>query len=192
MKRILSIILVISLVLIQLTTFHSTKAYACSCAYSDAKEKLENYSAVFEGKVVNIGDAKSFSPYSQVRGYTFAVERAWKGIKDKHVTIFSFDGGSESCGYQFSQNQTYIVYAMKDKNKDNMLQTSLCSNNLLISEAEEDLKLLGTGKIISSNDNGESSIKSLAESPVFIYSLLSLFLIIIIAAIWRIRIRTRK
>lgn len=192
MKRILSIILIISLVLIQITTFHSSKAYACSCAYGDTKEKLKNSSTVFEGKVVNIGDAKSFSPYSQVREYTFAVERAWKGVKDKHITIFSFDDGSSMCGYQFSQDQTYIVYAMKDKNKDNMLLTSLCSNNLLISEAEEDLKLLGTGTVISSDDNGESSIKSLAKSPVFIYILLSLFLLIIIVAIWMIRIRTRK
>ena len=81
-KRIFSILLIISLVLIELTTFHSTKAFACSCAYGDAKEKSESSSAVFEGKVIDVGETKSFSPYSQVREYTFAVERAWKGIKE--------------------------------------------------------------------------------------------------------------
>ncbi|WP_160035296.1 hypothetical protein [Paenibacillus sp. An7] len=183
-KRILSILLIISLVLIPLTTFHSSKAYACSCAYANAKEKLELFTAVFEGTVIDIGKTKSSSQSSQLREYTFAVERAWKGVKDKQITIFSLDGGSESCGYQFSKDQTYLVYASLDK--DDTLVTSLCSNNLLSSKAGEDLKQLGTGQLI--NSNKEEGI----PSSVILYIILSLILIVIIVAVWRIRTRTRK
>lgn len=183
-KRILSIILIISLVLIQLTTFYSSKAYACSCAFPETKEKLELYSAVFEGTVIEIGETKSLSPYSQVREYTFAVERAWKGVKDKEVIITSLDGGSNSCGYQFSKDRTYLVYASLDK--DDTLLTSLCSNNLLSSEAGEDLKQLGAGQLI--NSNNEEGI----PSSFILYSILFLILLLIIVAVWRIRTRTRK
>ncbi|MBD7969209.1 hypothetical protein [Paenibacillus gallinarum] len=183
-KRILSIILIISLVLIELGSFHSSKAYACSCAFVEAKEKLELFSAVFEGTVIDIGETKSSSQYSQVREYTFAVERAWKGVKDKNITVFSLDGGSNSCGFQFSKDRTYLVYASQDK--DDTLVTSLCSNNLLSSEAGEDLKQLGAGQLI--NSNNEEDI----PSSVTLYIILSLILLLIIVAVWRIRIRTRK
>ncbi|WP_454190865.1 hypothetical protein [Paenibacillus sp. Marseille-Q7038] len=183
-KRIFSIILIISLVLIQLMTFHPTKTFACSCASLEVKEKLELYSAVFEGTVIDIGERKSSPEFSQVRGYTFAVERAWKGVKDKRVIVTSLDGGSNSCGYQFSEDRTYIVYASLDK--DQTLVTSFCSNNLLSSEAEEDLKQLGSGDII--NSNNEEGVPALA----ILYIILSLILILTIIAVWRIKRRTRK
>ncbi|WIV21123.1 hypothetical protein QPK24_10830 [Paenibacillus polygoni] len=183
-KRILSILLIISLVLIQLMTFLSSKAYACSCAFLETKEKLELYSAVFEGTVIEIGETKSLSPYSQVRDYTFEVERGWKGVKDKKVIVTSLDGGSNSCGYQFSKDQTYLVYASLDK--DDTLITSLCSNNLLSSEAGEELKQLGAGQHINSN-NEEGT-----PSSIILYSILILILLLIIVAVWRIRTRIRK
>lgn len=57
------------------------RAYACSCVNSTAKERLETHSAVFTGKVVDIGgNFISIFNSQQYKTYTLDVDTAWKGL----------------------------------------------------------------------------------------------------------------
>jgi hypothetical protein len=142
MKRIVLLFVIFSTVVAGLTSFPQNRAYACSCAAGNAKEKLDRSTAVFVGKVIAIGGTQKFQ-HGRLRKYTFEVEEAWKGVSTNPFTIYSYDGESASCGYRFIRNQTYLVYSYQGNN--NLLQTNLCSGNLIMSQADGELQQLGSG-----------------------------------------------
>jgi hypothetical protein len=116
-------------------------AYACSCVGGDAKEKLERSSVVFAGKVTEIGSRTISGEVGRLLPYTFEVDRAWKGVTTKSISILGYDGESASCGISFQMNEAYLIYSSQDE--EGKLTTSLCNGNVLLSDADEDLKLLG-------------------------------------------------
>ncbi|WP_019636516.1 hypothetical protein [Paenibacillus fonticola] len=194
MKRLVSVTLLLLILVTGLVSFPVKKVFACSCVGGDAKEKLERSAVVFVGKVIKKGGTQN-SQYGRLREYTFDVDRAWKGINDKdsRITIYSYDGGSESCGFQFDKNQTYLVYSYLAE--DNSLQTNLCSGNIPISQAGDELKQLGTGTILSKNNVEETNHETNHDQNLSLIIILSIGVSIIIALvvlfIWRSKKRDR-
>jgi len=120
--------------------------FACQCVHPDPpKEELQKATAVFSGTVVSI-DKKKVSVgqgfFEDSYTATFTVEKAWKGITKKIITVNAgIQGGS--CGYPFEDKGSYIVYA--DGADENALSTGLCTRTNKLIYAQEDLKELGDG-----------------------------------------------
>jgi hypothetical protein len=163
LKRIIVVIISVLIMITGLTASPDNRAYACSCMGGSANASLEGSTLVFEGKVIKVGDRKP--EFGGLREYTFKVYRSWKGDQSKNITVYSYDGGEASCGFHFDKNKTYLVFAMNNA-------TNLCSGNLLISQAEDQLTQLGAGTLVSERDVLESSS---------IYTLVVLAGVIIIA-----------
>ncbi|GEM_PF-878634 len=155
-QRLVMCMLVLLLVTSGLALFPGEKVYACSCVESNVQERLKTNATVFIGEVVKKGHSQQSKNDGMLREYTFDVDTAWKGVDAKKMKIVGKDGGSDSCGIQFEKNQSYLIFASLDE-RDNRLHTNLCSGNVPIEQAGDDLKLLGAGKAVSKEDFGETS-----------------------------------
>lgn len=175
--------LVLLLVMSGLALFPGEKVYACSCVESDVQERLETYTTVFTGEVVKKGRSQIYR-YNGVREYTFDVDTAWKGVSAKKMKIVGKDGGSDSCGIQFEKNQSYLIFASLDE-RDNRLHTNLCSGNVLIEQAEDDLKLLGAGKVVSREDFGEPDEGRSGTFYLILYGAVVLLVGSAVVWVWR-------
>lgn len=165
MKRYISILLLISLAAVGLFSFPTHRAFACSCADRSTQERLDDAAAVFVGKVIHKG-LPSILRSGATREYAFDVQRAWKGVSTKRITIQALDGGSESCGISFSKNQSYIIFAHYDEKR--MLQTNLCSGNVQAS-ADESAAILGTAAMEGDALNGGGYVGSMPSLNLFLY-----------------------
>lgn len=186
MTRLISFLLLIAIVATGLVLFPENKAFACSCAMGSATEKLERSEAVFVGKVIGKGGTKRFE-HGRLRKYTFEVDRAWKGVSNKRITIYSYDGGSDSCGYEFKRNRSYLVYSYQGN--EEVLQTNLCSGNIPISQAQaqDEIQQLGATTISIKNDVfGSMKDRSFAVNFAVLGGVFVLLLSIALFA-WRIR-----
>lgn len=185
MKRVGFITLLLTIVITGLFSWPHGKASACSCAGGDAQERLERASAVFVGKVIEKGGRKAFE-FGQLREYTFQVDQAWKGVDAGRMTIYSYDGPEASCGYAFEKGQTYLVYSYE--NKDKSLQTNLCSGNIPISQAGDELRQLGAGVAVDPDSGAEPGGESrsfFASSYVLGFGAAALIVILAAIVIWR-------
>jgi len=166
-----------------LAFFPAGKAYACSCANGTAKEKLERSESVFVGKVVQKGWLTKKIDGFKSRQYTFKVEKAWKGVDKKRISVYSLDGASDSCGYAFKQSESYLVYASET---DGRLLTSLCSGNVPISAAASEVEQLGEATAKLKEVNEESLLQ--VRYPAWIVNSLGvavLILIVVLILKWR-------
>lgn len=115
---------------------------ACTCAPSkSASEELERATAVFAGKVIEIKRHKQSSDLSARVEAVFEVEKVWKGVNEKRVSIFT-SSWSTACGYGFKEDRTYLVYAYG--NAEARLSTSICARTRRLKDAREDLRELAT------------------------------------------------
>lgn len=140
----LVIFLSITLIFMALLTVRPSVTYACSCVVPEEPLKaLEKSSAVFVGKVVDMKEPKGLiiSSADPVK-VTFEVDSSWKGIKGNKVTLTTALW-SASCGYEFVEGESYIVYAYARDGDFDKLEASLCSRTKLLTAASEDLKELG-------------------------------------------------
>ncbi|GMK37190.1 hypothetical protein PCCS19_02430 [Paenibacillus sp. CCS19] len=144
MKRLIVVIISLLFVITGILSLPGNKVYACSCVGGSANAGLEGSTQVFEGKVTKIGDQKP--EFGGLREYTFKVYKSWKGVQSNEINIYSYAGGEASCGFHFDKNKTYLVFATN-------LATNLCSGNLPISQADNELTQLGIGTVISQHDN---------------------------------------
>nr|WP_304219282.1 hypothetical protein [Fredinandcohnia onubensis] len=145
MKYIKGILVLVLLFLIFIGLF-PRQASACSCAYPESvKDELNRKTAVFSGKVIKMEDENKRS-YIQSSAdpieVLFEVNESWKGVETSQV-IVSAARSSASCGYEFELDKEYIVYAYGENDH---LETGLCERTALLSEAGEDLAILGQGK----------------------------------------------
>jgi hypothetical protein len=117
----------------------SFEAAACTCHPVSAPEAYWNASAVFVGRVVDVGlidDASHRLPAIWVR---FRVNRAYRGVpSDGAYVIVLSAARPETCGYPFREGVRYLVYADRDADGDT-LRTSICSRTRPTSAAAEDL-----------------------------------------------------
>ncbi|MNO64750.1 hypothetical protein D3C76_554870 [compost metagenome] len=141
----LLIILSILLIFMALLTVRPSVTYACSCVVpAEPLEALEQNSAVFVGKVVDIKETKGtiISSADPVK-VTFNVDSSWKGVEGNKVTLTTALS-SASCGFEFVEGESYIVYANANGEENSgKLVASLCSRTKLLASASEDLKELG-------------------------------------------------
>ena len=123
------------------------RAFACSCVPPGSpSEELARSTAVFSGKVIDVvevpidsGDFGLF-PMFEV---TVKVSRVWKGPL-RRTLVITTPMSSASCGYHFEEGQEYLIYV--DEFEDR-LTVFLCSRTQLLSAADEDLSVLGAGKV---------------------------------------------
>ena len=96
--------------------------YACSCvAPGTPIEELEQFSAVFAGRVVSVQhsydpEMHRLSPVSDRTTVGFEVSAVWKGTVHEDMYITTPPTGG-SCGFTFVEGEEYIVYG-HDSNYD--------------------------------------------------------------------------
>ncbi len=126
------------------------KVNACVCEEIDPAEAFETASVVFMGEVVVRGETRNFeSGYCE--GPNLVVERTscgvphavqfrvttiWKGA----VSEIMFVNAGGSCGYDFVEGETYLVYGGVSADIP-WVQSS--SGTVPISKAEQQLRVLG-------------------------------------------------
>ncbi len=100
--------------------------------------------AVFAGKAVERNFAGPVNSQDAVQ-VAFQVSTVWKGPVQNSLAVTTAFGGA-SCDYEFSEGQSYLVYA---GGSENHLRVSLCTRTRLVSDAGEDLATLGNGILLS-------------------------------------------
>lgn len=144
-------IILLLLIFVSLLVLNISLVNACSCIQpAPPLESLEQSSAVFAGKVVDITvprriNIRSDDPIK----VTFEVSQIWKGPDYKTIILTTARDGV-SCGYSFKENEEYIVYTYGEEDE---LSTSICSRTKLLSNAQEDLQDLGAGDLPTISDS---------------------------------------
>lgn len=182
-RRLVMCMLILLLVTSGLALFPGERVYACSCVESDVQERLKTYATVFTGEVVKKGRSQQSKHDGLLREYTFDVDTAWKGVNAKKMKIIGSDGGSDSCGVEFEKNRSYLIFASLDE-RDNRLHTNLCSRNVPIEQAGDDLKLLGAGNVISKEDFGETNDGGGRSGPFYLILYGAVILLAALAVVW--------
>ncbi len=159
--------------LVLASTLHVREARACSCAGSLAPEReLRTSDAVFSGEVVSIeGDRLAPGLGPPLGRVTFDAKESWKGVSEKSVVVYGH-GDEVSCGIDFEKGEQYLVYAYRSNDgPGDHLETSYCDATKLMSEAEADLRVLGspTGTL---PDTGGSTFLS-QKAAIFAVSALA-------------------
>ncbi len=120
----------------------ATPALACTCAApATAEQALQQSSAVFSGKVIEI-----YRPFLDRIGITrshthrvrFEITKPWKGVKSKEFVVTTRLSG-EACGYPFERGKEYLVYVV-DTSGD--IETGICTGTREIAGAESEMKEL--------------------------------------------------
>lgn len=164
MKRKLVLLLTTLALLCSIQASSPAAVLACSCARPAPEEAFQYSEAVFSGKVIRAQKQKQSAmnggSYAEW-AYTFAVDSVWKGNRDSRITTYfttdfmTADGwtvtGCVSEG--FVEGQSYLVYAGKDRGagdfydaQDRLLAgVDYCGRTGLLSDAPEDLRVLGPG-----------------------------------------------
>lgn len=107
--------------------------WPCSCAYSTPQRSYEYASAVFSGRVLEVGIV-TLSSGTRMYEVVFQVDQSWKEVTSEKVTVLT--GLDESsCGYTFDLGNDYLVYATL---WGDFPVASICSRTREISEASED------------------------------------------------------
>ncbi len=118
-------------------------ALACKCMLGTVEAGRESAVALFEGRVTTIEDVAAVEGAGGgTKRVTLSLVRTWKGLENKESVVVSTSDSSASCGYMFEPNTSYLVYATGSEAE---LQVSGCSRTRLLSDAGEDLGILGAG-----------------------------------------------
>ncbi|NIS84420.1 MAG: hypothetical protein GWN88_04610 [Nitrospinaceae bacterium] len=106
--------------------------WACDCgAPPTPRNELQVYDAVFLGTSHWKGESK-LDPVE------FQVEKAWKGVAGKIITVY---GAAGDCSEIFDNNVSYLVYAFRLK-KGKGYYTDHCARNSPAKFAEVEMKVL--------------------------------------------------
>lgn len=164
--------LILSLIVLSsLLAVNPKHTFACSCiAPGTPTQELESSTAVFAGIAVNLdipnkGQIQSTGDPVIV---TFQVSRVWKGPEHNPLTVDTVRS-EISCGYEFQTGQKYLVYALGTETN---LHVSFCSRTQLLSAASEDLKALGEGKALMTENAKEresNNLRSLSANLDWIF-----------------------
>jgi hypothetical protein len=118
------------------------RAHACSCAGSPSStDELYWPDAVFAGEVIDVEEDTSggMPPLSPV---TLEVEESWKGVSEERVVVRGY-GPEVSCGIEFREGESYLVYARDNESRDVPLEIDFCDATKPLASAEADLAALG-------------------------------------------------
>jgi len=131
-----------------LLVFTQTDSLACTCDLplfnlsldQQVKHARKQSRAIFSGRVLEVTE----NPQTYFVVVKFRIERLWKGNLSDEVTIITGHGGGD-CGYRFEVGESYLVYAYGSD--ENRLGTNICQRTKKLSDAREDLRILGKGKV---------------------------------------------
>lgn len=165
--RFLLIALAVNLALAGVLNVHA--AHACTCInIPGAEEGLRTSDAVFAGEATDI-EADYLAPGNgpPLGRVVFDVTESWKGVPEEPVVAYG-QGPGASCGLDFDEGKSYLVYAYRTGDgPDDHLETNLCTATKPLSEARDDLRVLGSppdalpdtgGSAISPLDRGTTGI----------------------------------
>ncbi|MCR2822955.1 hypothetical protein [Lederbergia panacisoli] len=159
-------------------TISPIKSLACSCIpVGTVQEEVDRSTDVFSGKVVEIVDSnknKKNQSSADLLEVKFEVDKSWKGSNQSELIVYT-ERDSASCGFEFSLNEEYIVYANE---VDGQLRVNLCSRTAQLTAATEDLNELGEGqkpvKVPSSDTEkakkSETPEKQDNNNPIYVIS----------------------
>lgn len=111
---------------------------ACSCIYLENSEvKLENAELVFSGKVVDLEILESYPV--QYRAH-FEIDKYWKSNNNSpgQLTISSIKNDGANCGYNFEENEEYLIYAYFDE-ETGEYTTNACMGSLTLETAQTEI-----------------------------------------------------
>ncbi len=178
MKKLFLLLFIVGSLLIVNTAVVS----ACSCAQpAPPQESLEQSTAVFAGRVIDI-DIPSRIVVSSADPVkvTFEVSKIWKGPDYETIVLTTARDGA-SCGYEFKENEEYIVYAYGE---ENTLSTGICGRTRLLANAKEDLQDLGAGNLPT---NSGSNYVPQTSDFVLIASIAGIAIVLFVITIFLIR-----
>jgi hypothetical protein len=99
---------------------------------------------VFVGRVVRVTAADGHRERTLVA--TFAVEKAWKGVRQPEIALTT-PKGSSACGFDFEPGQRYLIYAysLPQRSPSPRLATNICTRTrqMQAQMAADDVKKLG-------------------------------------------------
>ena len=125
-------------------------AAGCSCAPVDVSTMLKQADAVFAGRVIGLELVPRLNADPTVSHATedlqvkVAVSSCWKGIVRVETTLYTMFTCC-LCGFHFEIGEMYLIYA---ESVDGELRTSICSRTRLLSDASDDLVVLGVSRPI--------------------------------------------
>lgn len=174
------------MVLLCSLAINPSTSFACSCMQPPPpEEELKRKTAVFSGKVIEIDDTKSNSflqsSADPIR-VVFEVNRTWKGVNQTQAIVYTARD-SASCGFNFTLNEEYIVYAYGE---DSSLRTGICDRTNSIDQAADDLEALGEG----SNPSEVVDLLERNKHNYLVYG--GVFFILCLLAIVIVRIKHKK
>ena len=118
---------------------------ACDCAYAGAPCKaFVRTPVIFAGRVktisqISVRAAEGFD--YPARLVVFEVSHAYRGLEGKTVAEVMTGEGGGDCGYDFRENESYLVYAGPHA-RAGRLYTSICSRTRRFAEAADDFEYL--------------------------------------------------
>ncbi|MCY3884088.1 MAG: hypothetical protein OXG24_04145 [Gammaproteobacteria bacterium] len=151
--------LTVSLVL--LIGMAASSSVAVTCHDYSLKENFDRMDVVFTGTMKEKQNASkrdsqkidwgpAFSePVVPVLKIRFKVHEEWKGELGKHASVYTVNPRKSSFGYDFKENQKYVVFARFNKSENigegrqdsgKLMWTSWCSHNLELGSASRKRK----------------------------------------------------
>ena len=151
---------------------------ACSCISDvSVEEAFQQSDVIFIGKVIKIDKPLLTISSSDPMDIQFTLSKSYKGDLEEIIQVqTALD--SSSCGFPFSENTDYLVYANLVNGK---YQTGLCSRNTDLENAQEDLIVLdnlGTRKPTVKNENSNNKL-DLTQALVMALLLLVIALLVV-------------
>jgi hypothetical protein len=126
-------------------SFTPEEAYACSCMQVTPEEKMDNADVVFSGKVIAVErEDDKVSSYKATAEVFFEVYNYWKhtGVPQQNVVLHTQQDAM--CGFGIpAVGLEFLIYATKNDSSGS-LSTNICSGNLTLAEADNDIESLGT------------------------------------------------
>ncbi len=154
------------------------KATCCSCAgISSIADSYKRTPVIFIGTLIEKHRIDTAAFYADM-SCTFKVIKAYKGVTDSEVTLFTASQEA-SCGLPFDSLKTYLIYASVGYGK---LLTRLCTRTADITNRATDIQFLE--RIITSSfktyflghvtiSNGDHNFLPVTQKKIHLYNLLS-------------------
>lgn len=183
MRKKIHLTMVLCLVLSFMIISIPSTIYACSCAeIPTVEEELERSKAVFTGNAITIKEQRHLDG-SITKSVLFGVTKTWKGVSESQVIITTGLGGGD-CGYEFEQGKEYLVYANNSSmygEKDDLV-TIICDRTNELITAQEDLALLGQGKIPTEQVNLKGELRGIS---LYVWGIAIAIVGIVVSFVWK-------
>lgn len=188
MKRKINVILLICLLVSIMTISIPSNAYACSCVEPvSVQDELSRSESVFSGRVLEVKEERTNRYLSNA--VLFEIGQIWKGRSESQIMIHTGSGDGD-CGFDFKKGEEYLVYANPSSmygNKEQLV-TIICDRTNELAQAEEDLAILGEGKIPIKQVDLKREFNRLSLGT-WVSVLGIVFIVVVAFLIWR---RARK